>query len=110
MWGGSGRRTRPHRRLVPQSAAPHLWRLSISGDSLYHVMRWNVEIVDNRCLGDMRLPDGRIRRYGVESSLGDDNRGRGKGQVPNVDIDRGRGGHDHSLGPPGSVGIVDFGW
>src|SRR2546428_2899443 len=42
MWRGSGRRTRTHSRLVPQSADPHLRRLSISGNSLYHVIRWNV--------------------------------------------------------------------
>src|SRR6266446_10950872 len=43
MWCGSGRRTSPHSRLVPQSADPHLRRLSISGDSFYHVIRWNVK-------------------------------------------------------------------
>ena len=35
----------PTRRLVPQSANPHLRRLSMSGDTLHHVIRWNVEIL-----------------------------------------------------------------
>ena len=34
--GGSGRRTHTHSRLVPQSADPHLRRLSLSGDTLLH--------------------------------------------------------------------------
>src|SRR5207248_10709797 len=42
VWGRSGRWTRTHRRLVPQSADPHLRRLSLSGGSLYHVIRGNV--------------------------------------------------------------------
>ena len=32
----------PHTRLVPQPANPHLRRLSLSADTLYHVIRWNV--------------------------------------------------------------------
>ena len=36
MWRGSGRRASPDTRLVPQSANPHLRRLSMSGDTLYH--------------------------------------------------------------------------
>jgi hypothetical protein len=35
VWGGSGRRTSTHRRLVPQSADPHLRRLPVSGDKLH---------------------------------------------------------------------------
>ena len=33
VWRGSGRRTSTHTRLVPQSANPHLRRLSMSGDT-----------------------------------------------------------------------------
>src|SRR5207247_3969538 len=40
---GSGRRQSPHTRLVSQPADPHLRRLSLSGDTLHHVIRWNVE-------------------------------------------------------------------
>src|SRR5262249_48311513 len=36
VWRGSRRRTGPYRRLVPQSADPHVWRLSMSGDTRYH--------------------------------------------------------------------------
>ena len=36
VWRGSGRRDSPHTRLVPQSANPHLRRLSMSGDTLHH--------------------------------------------------------------------------
>ena len=34
MWGGGGRRNSPNTRLVPQPSDSHLWRLSLSGDSL----------------------------------------------------------------------------
>jgi len=30
------------RRLVPQFADPHCRRLSLTGDTLYHVIRWSV--------------------------------------------------------------------
>jgi hypothetical protein len=43
VWCGSGRRTRTDTRLVPQCPNPHLGRLSLSGASLYHVIRWSVE-------------------------------------------------------------------
>src|ERR671925_1762936 len=43
MWRGSGRRHGSHTRLVSQSADPHLRRLSLSGDTLHHVIRWNVK-------------------------------------------------------------------
>ena len=36
VWGGGGRRTRTHTKLDAQSANPHLGRLSLSGDALYH--------------------------------------------------------------------------
>ena len=36
MWGRRGKRTSTHRRLVPQSADPHLRRLPLSGDTLHH--------------------------------------------------------------------------
>jgi hypothetical protein len=41
MWGGSGRRTRPHRRLDAQPANPHLRWLSMNGDTFHHEIRWN---------------------------------------------------------------------
>src|SRR5262249_9616611 len=45
MWRGSGRRQSPNKRLVSQPADPHLWGLSMSGDTLHHEIRWNVEYV-----------------------------------------------------------------
>jgi hypothetical protein len=30
-------------RLVPRSANSHLGRLSLSGDALHHIIRWNVD-------------------------------------------------------------------
>src|SRR5262249_31331094 len=42
VWGGSRRRTRTDTRVVPQSANSHLGRLSLSGDALHHIIRWNV--------------------------------------------------------------------
>jgi hypothetical protein len=50
---GSGGRTSPHSRLVPQSADPHLRRLPMSGNTRYHSIRWNVEFSTqtNRCVG-----------------------------------------------------------
>ena len=57
----------------------------------------------------MRHPDGRIRRDGVERGLGHDHGGRGEGQAPNAEADRGRRDHDDRLRPPGAVRIVDFG-
>ncbi len=48
VWGGSGRRTSTDRRLVPESANSHLGRLSLSGDALHHVIRWNVEHLTSR--------------------------------------------------------------
>ena len=36
MWGGSGRRASTDTGLVPQPANPHLRRLSMSGEKLYH--------------------------------------------------------------------------
>jgi hypothetical protein len=42
VWCGSGRRASTHTRLDAQSANPHLGRLSLSGDALHHVIRWNV--------------------------------------------------------------------
>jgi hypothetical protein len=42
MWGGSGRRQSPNPRLVPQPADSHLRRLSLSGDTPHHIIRWNV--------------------------------------------------------------------
>ena len=36
MWRGSGRRHSAHSRLVPQPPNPHVWRLSMSGDTPYH--------------------------------------------------------------------------
>src|SRR5258708_31094569 len=39
---GSGRRQSTHGRLVPQSADPHIRRLSMSDAALYHVIRWSV--------------------------------------------------------------------
>ena len=39
VWRGSGRRTRTHRRLVSQSADPHLGRLSMSDATLHHIIR-----------------------------------------------------------------------
>jgi hypothetical protein len=44
MWGGSGRRARPHTGLAPQPSNPHVRRLSMSAERLYHVIRWNVRI------------------------------------------------------------------
>jgi hypothetical protein len=35
---------RPDRRLDAQRTNPHLGRLSISGDTLYHIIRWSVEV------------------------------------------------------------------
>ena len=43
-WRGSGRRARTHRHLLPPSAPPPLWRLSLSTAMLHHVMRWNVNV------------------------------------------------------------------
>src|SRR5262249_14156498 len=43
MWGGSRGRARPHIRLDAQPPNPHLGRLSISGDTPHHIIRWNVE-------------------------------------------------------------------
>jgi len=43
VWCGSGRRTRTNTRLVPQCPDPHLRRLSLSGDTSYHEIGWNVE-------------------------------------------------------------------
>src|SRR6266851_6772993 len=43
MWCGSGRWTSTDTRLVPQSPDPHLWGLSMSNNTLHHVIRWNVE-------------------------------------------------------------------
>jgi hypothetical protein len=42
VWRGSGRRASTHTRQDAQSANPHLGRLSLSGDALHHVIRWNV--------------------------------------------------------------------
>jgi len=39
---GSGRRPSTHGRLVPQSADPHIRRLSMSDAALYHIIRWSV--------------------------------------------------------------------
>jgi hypothetical protein len=36
VWCGSRRRTITDTRLDAQPANPHLWRLSLSGDTLYH--------------------------------------------------------------------------
>jgi hypothetical protein len=44
MWRGIGRRQSPNTRLVSQPADPHLQRLSLNGDTLHHVIRWNVII------------------------------------------------------------------
>src|SRR5262249_54841644 len=43
MWGGSRRRNYPNRRLVPQPPNSDLWWVSLSGDTLSHEIRWNVE-------------------------------------------------------------------
>ena len=43
VWRGSGRRARTDTRLVSESANSHLGRLSLSGDALHHIIRWNVE-------------------------------------------------------------------
>jgi hypothetical protein len=34
----------PHTRLVPQPPNPHFRRLSMSEDTLHHIIRWNVEL------------------------------------------------------------------
>src|SRR5262249_53207978 len=44
MWRGSRRRKSPHTRLVSQPPNPHVRRLSMSEDTLHHVIRWNVDI------------------------------------------------------------------
>src|SRR5262245_55267002 len=49
MWRGSGRWTCTHTRLDAQSANPHVGRLSMSGDTPYHEIRWNVELYTGRC-------------------------------------------------------------
>jgi hypothetical protein len=51
--GGSGRRHSPHTRLVPQPADPHVRRLSMSGNTPYHYIRWNV----TKC----RAPNGIVQ-------------------------------------------------
>jgi hypothetical protein len=42
VWGGSGRWLRSDIGLDAQPANPDLGRLSMSKDSRYHVIRWNV--------------------------------------------------------------------
>jgi hypothetical protein len=39
MWCGRRRRNTPHTRLVPQPANPHVWGLSMSGDTPYHTTK-----------------------------------------------------------------------
>jgi hypothetical protein len=48
VWRGSGRRDSPHTRLVSPPADPHLRRLALSGDTLHHVIRWNVKNRDSQ--------------------------------------------------------------
>src|SRR5262249_23054230 len=43
--GRSGGWNSPNTRLVPQCSNPHLGRLSLSGDTFHHIIRWNVEII-----------------------------------------------------------------
>src|SRR5262249_16464337 len=81
----------------------------IVDDRIVYDRSW-LEIVDNRRVVDIPDPDGRIRRYRVESGLGHDHRGLGKGQAPTADTERGHGTHCPNPSPPHSVRIADFGW
>src|SRR5438128_9344980 len=59
MWRGSGRRQSPDTSLVAQSPNPHVWRLSMSSDTLHHVIRWNVE--------KLRWNHGKVPSLGSET-------------------------------------------
>src|SRR5262249_37207209 len=49
--GSSGGWNRPNTRLVAQSAHPHLGRLSLRGDALHHLIRWNLDFPIPPALG-----------------------------------------------------------